>query len=139
MTVAFPRICILVAILIFHSNVALAISGKEISTQVSDWLSVNGVSGKPIFSDNRIYKDCDQKLQISKYLNSFKIVRVNCPNDDAIDLFVRIKVDEKGNAKSKKLSFANKNKLKTDPKLSKKERSFFLPKARQRFKNKRLI
>ena len=53
------------------------------------------VSGKPVFSDNRIYKDCDQKLQISKYLNSFKIVRVNCPNDDAIDLFVRIKVDEK--------------------------------------------
>ena len=122
MTVAFPRIFILIAILIFHSNVALAISGKEISTQVSDWLSVNGVSGKPVFSDNRIYKDCDQKLQISKYLNSFKIVRINCPNDDAIDLFVRIKLDEKGNSKSKKISFENKNKLKTDPKLSKKEK-----------------
>ena len=99
MTVAFPRICILIAILIFHSNAALAISGKEISNQVSDWLTVNGVSGKPVFSDKRIYKDCDQKLQISKYLNSFKIVRVNCPNDDAIDLFVRIKVDEKRDTK----------------------------------------
>ena len=122
MTVAFPRICTLIAILIFHSNAALAISGKEISNQVSDWLTVNGVSGKPVFSDKRIYKDCDQKLQISKYLNSFKIVRVNCPNDDAIDLFVRIKVDEKRDTKSKKSSLDSKNKLKTKPKLSKREK-----------------
>ena len=71
-----------------------------------------GISGKPVFSDNRIYKDCDQKLQISKYLNSFKIVRVNCPNDDAIDLFVRIKVDEKEMLNLKKLPLKIKINLK---------------------------
>ena len=122
MIVVYSKIFILIGILFTHTNVALAISGKEISTQVSDWLSVNGVSGKPVFSDNRIYKDCDQKLQISKYLNSFKIVRVNCPNDDAIDLFVRIKVDEKRDTKSKKSSLESKNKLKTKPNLSKREK-----------------
>ena len=122
MIVAYYKIFVLIGILFTHTNVALAISGKEISTQVSDWLSINGVSGKPVFSDNRIYKDCDQKLQISKYLNSYKIVRINCPNDDAIDLFLRIKVDEKRDAKSKKSSLKSKNKLKTKPNLSEREK-----------------
>ena len=117
MIVAFSKIFFIIGILFSNSNIALAISGKEISKQVSDWLSVNGVSGKPVFSDKRIYKNCDQKLQISKYLNSFKIVRVNCPNDDAIDLFVRIKLDEKRDTKSKKSSLVRKNKLKTKPNL----------------------
>ena len=129
MIVVYSKIFILIGILFTHTNVALAISGEEISKQVSDWLSVNGVSGKPVFSDNRIYKDCDQKLQISKYLNSFKIIRVKCPNDDDIDLFVRIKLDEKIKVKSKKPSFLNINKLKNNPKLSKKEK-----KVRKKYK-----
>ena len=73
MYLAFSRIFILIIILIFNSNFAVAISGKEISKKVSDWLTFNGVSGNPVFSDNRVYNDCDQKLKISKYLNSFKI------------------------------------------------------------------
>ena len=129
MVVAISRIFILITILTFHSNFVLAISGKEISTKVSDWLTFNGVSGSPVFSDNRIYNDCDQKLQISKYLNSFKIIRVKCPNDDDIDLFVRIKLDEKIKVKSKKPSFLNINKLKNNPKLSKKEK-----KVRKKYK-----
>jgi len=120
--VCFSRIFILITILIFHSNFALAISGKEISKKVSDWLTINGVSGSPVFSDNRVYNDCDQKLKISKYLNSFKIIRVKCPNDDDIDLFVRIKLDKKIKAKSKKPSFHNKNKLTNNSKLTKKEK-----------------
>jgi flagella basal body P-ring formation protein FlgA len=120
--VCFSRIFILITILIFHSNFALAISGKEISKKVSDWLTINGVSGSPVFSDNRVYNDCDQKLKISKYLNSFKIIRVKCPNDDDIDLFVRIKLDQKIKAKSKKPSSHNKNKLTSNSKLIKKEK-----------------
>jgi len=120
--VCFSRIFILITILIFHSNFALAISGKEISKKVSDWLTINGVSGSPVFSDNRVYNDCDQKLKISKYLNSFKIIRVKCPNDDDIDLFVRIKLDQKIKAKSKKPSSHNKNKLTNNSKLTKKEK-----------------
>ena len=122
MIVGFSRISILITILIFHSNFALAISGKEISKKVSDWLTINGVSGSPVFSDNRVYNDCDQKLKISKYLNSFKIIRVKCPNDDDIDLFVRIKLDQKIKTKSKKTSSNNKNKLTSNSKLTKKEK-----------------
>ena len=122
MILAFSRIFILIIILIFNSNFAVAISGKEISKKVSDWLTVNGVSGSPVFSDNRFYNDCDQKLKISKYLNSFKIIRVKCPNDDDIDLFVRIKLDQKIKAKSKNPSSHNKNKLTSDSKLTKKEK-----------------
>ena len=122
MILAFSRIFILIIILIFNSNFAVAISGKEISKKVSDWLTFNGVSGSPVFSDNRVYNDCDQKLKISKYLNSFKIIRVKCPNDDDIDLFVRIKLDQKIKAKSKKTSSENKTKLNSISKLSKKEK-----------------
>ena len=122
MIIGFSRIFILITILIFHSNFALAISGKEISKKVSDWLTINGVSGSPVFSDNRVYNDCDQKLKISKYLNSFKIIRVKCPNDDDIDLFVRIKLDQKIKTKSKKTSSNHQNKLTSNSKLTKKEK-----------------
>lgn len=122
MIVGFSRIFILITILILHSNFALAISGKEISKKVSDWLTINGVSGSPVFSDNRVYNDCDQKLKISKYLNSFKIIRVKCPNDDDIDLLVRIKLDQKIKTKSKKTSSNNKKKLISNSKLTKKEK-----------------
>tara|TARA_A100001015_G_scaffold177567_1_gene197463 strand:+ start:173 stop:931 length:759 start_codon:yes stop_codon:yes gene_type:complete len=120
--VAFSRIFILISILIFHSNFALAISGKEISVRVSNWLSSNGISGTPVFSDNRIYNDCNQKLEISKHLNSYKLVRVKCPNDGELDLFVRIKVDDEKRAKSKKSTLDNKKKVKKNSNLSKKEK-----------------
>jgi len=94
LTIGLLKIIILTTILTSYSNFTFALSGQEISTQVSKWLSSKGVSGRPIFSDNRIYKDCDQKLQISKFLNSFKTVKVNCPNNDVLDLFIRIKLDE---------------------------------------------
>ena len=122
MIVVSSRIFIITTVLIFQSNFATAISGKEISKKVSDWLTFNGVSGSPVFSDNRVYNDCDQKLQISKYLNSFKIIRVECPNDNDIDLFIRIRLDEKINVKSEKPAFENKNKLISASNLSKKEK-----------------
>ena len=115
--------------LLINTNPVLAISGKEISSKVSNWLSSNGILGTPIFSDSRIYKDCNQKLEISKYLNSSKLVRVKCPNDDDLDLFVRIKIDEEKKAKSKNLIFENKNKAKNSSNLSKKEK-----KVKKKFK-----
>ena len=123
MAIGLLKIIILTTILTSYSNFTFALSGQEISTQVSKWLSSKGVSGQPIFSDNRIYKDCDQKLQISKYLNSFKTVKVNCPNNDALDLFIRIKIDEKikTNSRSKSKKIEDKNQFKNKIKISKKE------------------
>ena len=123
MTTGLLKILILTIILTFFSNFTFALSGKEISTQVSNWLSSEGVLGQPIFSGNRIYKDCDQKLQISKYLNSFKTVKVNCPNNDALDLFIRIKLDEKikTNSRLKSKKIEDKNQFKNKIKVYKKE------------------
>ena len=126
MTTGLLKILILKTILTFFSNFTFALSGKEISTQVSNWLSSKGVLGQPIFSGNRIYKDCDQKLQISKYLNSFKTVKVNCPNNDALDLFIRIKLDKeiKTNSRLKSKKIEDKNQFKNKIKIYKKENKF---------------
>jgi len=123
LTTGLLKILILTIILTFFSNFTFALSGKEISTQVSNWLSSKGVLGQPIFSGNRIYKDCDQKLQISKYLNSFKTVKVNCPNNDALDLFIRIKLDKeiKTNSRLKSKKIEDKNQFKNKTKVYKKE------------------
>jgi flagella basal body P-ring formation protein FlgA len=123
------RIIFLLTMLFLNTHSALGISGKEISTKVSNWLSSNGISGTPIFSDSRIYKDCNQRLEISKHLNSFKLIRVKCPNNDDLDLFVRIKIDEVIKAKSKNIKFENKNKVKHSPYISKKEK-----KVKKKFK-----
>ena len=116
------RIIFLLTMLFLNTHSALGISGKEISTKVSNWLSSNGISGTPIFSHSRIYKDCNQRLEISKHLNSFKLIKVKCPNNDDLDLFVRIKIDEVIKAKSKNINFENKNKVKHSPYISKKEK-----------------
>ena len=122
MTTGFLKILILTTILISFSNFTFALSGKEISTQVSNWLSSKGVLGQPIFSGKRIYKDCDQKLLIGKYLNSFKTLKVSCPNNDALDLFIRIKLDEeiKTNSRLKSKKIEDKKKFKNKTKVSKK-------------------
>ena len=121
MTTGFLKILILTTILISFSNFTFALSGKEISAQVSNWLSSRDISGQPIFSSNRIYKDCAQKLQIRKYLNSFKTVKVYCPNNDDIDLFIRVKIDKKEEVKQKFKKSKNKNKLKYKIILSEEE------------------
>ena len=116
------RIIFLLTILFLNTHSALGISGKEISTKVSNWLSSNGISGTPIFSDSRIYRDCNQRLEISKHLNSSKLIRVKCPNNDDLDLFVRIKIDEVIKTNSKNINFENKNKVKHSSYRSKKEK-----------------
>jgi len=123
------KIIFLLTMLFLNTHSALGISGKEISTKVSNWLSSNGISGTAIFSDSRIYKDCNQRLEISKHLNSFKLIRVKCPNNDDLDLFVRIKIDEVIKAKSKNIKFENKNKVKHSPYIFKKEK-----KVKKKFK-----
>jgi len=121
LTTGFLKILILTTILISFSNFTFALSGKEISAQVSNWLSSRDISGQPIFSSNRIYKDCAQKLQIRKYLNSFKTVKVYCPNNDDIDLFIRVKIDKKEEVKQKFKKSKKKIKLRKNLKFSKLE------------------
>ena len=59
----------------------LAISGEEITTKVSQWLTKEGINGTPDFSKNIHFKDCKNK-----------IVKVSIPNlinnEDSPSLFV---------------------------------------------------
>ena len=117
------RYLTILLILLPCSNAALAISGKEISNKISNWLSSNNVSGVPIFSSNRIYKDCEGDIELTKYFNSYKTVKVSCINNDDFQLFVRIKLDEEVEAKQevKLKKIENQNNYKKKIRLSNKE------------------
>ena len=65
---------------------AVAISGHEISEKVSYWLSKEGVTGSPIFSKNRFFKDCNSKIQIKKMFQNYKTIKIKCPDKNGFDL-----------------------------------------------------
>ena len=46
----------LLVILIFINKQAIAITGEEISSKVSQWLTKEGIKGTPIFSKNSFIK-----------------------------------------------------------------------------------
>jgi len=74
---------------------AVAISGHEISERVSYWLSKEGVTGSPIFSKNRFYKDCNSKIQIKKMFQNYKTIKIKCPDKNGFDLLMRVKMIKK--------------------------------------------
>ena len=74
----------------FINQSCLAITGKEISNKISDWLLLEGVEGKPIFSKIKRYKDCKSDYNISKMFNNYKTVKFTCPEKDGLLLFVRV-------------------------------------------------
>ncbi len=76
--------------IIFISQNCLAITGKDISNRISEWLLLEGVEGKPIFSKTKRYKDCKSDYKISKTFNNYKTVKVKCPDTDGLVLFVRV-------------------------------------------------
>ena len=71
---------------------AVAISGHEISEKVSYWLSKEGVTGSPIFSKNRFFKDCNSKIQIKKMFQNYKTIKIKCPDKNGFNLLMRVKM-----------------------------------------------
>ena len=71
---------------------AVAISGHEISEKVSYWLSKEGVTGTPIFSKNRFFKDCNSKIQIKKVFQNYKTIKIKCPDKNGFNLLMRVKI-----------------------------------------------
>ena len=87
------------------SKPTIAITGKDISEKISEWLVSEGVKGKPIFSKTSVYKDCKNNLEIKKYYKNYKTVKVNCSDENGYQLLIRIKIPNK--------KYDNKNLLKT--------------------------
>ena len=77
------------------SNPTIAITGKDISEKVTEWLVSQGVIGKPIFSKSRVYKDCKNNLEIKKLYKNYKTVKVNCSDENGYQLLIRVKIPNK--------------------------------------------
>ena len=77
------------------SKPTIALTGKDISEIVSDWLVSEGVNGKPVFSNSSVYKDCNNNLEIKKIYNNYKTVKVNCSDKKGYQLLIRVKIPNK--------------------------------------------
>ena len=77
------------------SNPTIAITGKDISEKVSEWLVSEGVIGKPIFSKTSVYKDCKNNLEIKKIYKNYKTVKVNCSDANGFQLLIRVNIPNK--------------------------------------------
>ena len=108
------------------SKSTIAITGKEISEKVSEWLVSKGVNGKPVFSKTSVYKDCINILEIKKIYNNYKTVKVNCSDENGYQVLIRVKIPNK---KSE-----NKNLLNTKIKQSK-----ILRKKKEKIKTNRVF
>ena len=108
------------------SKSTIAITGKEISEKVSEWLVSEGVNGKPVFSKTSVYEDCKNNLEIKKIYNNYKTVKVNCSDENGYQVLIRVKIPNK---KSE-----NKNLLNTKIKQSK-----ILRKKKEKIKTNRVF
>ena len=77
------------------SKPTMAITGKDISEIVSDWLVSEGVNGKPVFSNSSVYKDCNNNLEVKKIYNNYRTVKVNCSDKKGYQLLIRVKIPNK--------------------------------------------
>ncbi|MDC3172477.1 flagellar basal body P-ring formation chaperone FlgA [Alphaproteobacteria bacterium] len=94
------------------SKPTLAITGKDISEIVSDWLVSEGVNGKPVFSNSSVYKDCNNNLEIKKIYNNYRTVKVNCSDKKGYQLLIRVKIpNKKTNEKTSKDSIVKPKKI----------------------------
>ena len=107
----FPKYCLIFLAVTTLSKQAIAITGKDISEKVSEWLVSEGVKGKPVFSKTRVYKDCKNNLEIKKLYKNYKTVRVNCSDENGYQLLIRIKIPN--------MKYENKNLLNTKIKQNK--------------------
>ena len=108
------------------SKSTIAITGKDISEKVTEWLVSEGVNGKPVFSKTSVYKDCKNNLVIKKMYNNYKTVKVNCSDENGYQVLIRVKIPNK---KSE-----NKNLSNTKIKLSK-----ILKKKKEKIKINRIF
>ena len=87
--IIFKYLSIIFFISFINQN-CFAITGKEISNKVSDWLLLEGVEGNAIFSKTKKYNDCKSDYKISKTFNNYKTIKIQCPEKNGLVLFVRV-------------------------------------------------
>ena len=101
---------LLVFLISIMNNQSIAISGEEISTKVSEWLTKEGIKGTPVFSKNTFYEDCDNEIEITKLFQNYKTIKVDCLDKNGFKLIMRVqtskRAENKKQIKTKKFSKA---------------------------------
>ena len=100
----FSKYLITVLMITLLSKPTIAITGKDISEKVREWLVSEGVNGKPVFSKTSVYNDCKNNLEIKKIYNNYRTVKVNCSDENGYQLLIRVKIPNK---KSEKKNLLN--------------------------------
>ena len=99
---------LLVILISIINKQAIAITGEEISTKVSQWLIKEGIKGTPVFSKNTFYKDCNNEIEIKKMFQNYKTIKVNCLDKNGFKLIMRVQTskndENKKQIKPKKVS-----------------------------------
>lgn len=101
----FCRYFLILASIIFISKETMAITGKEISEKISEWLILEGSQGEPIFSKSIVFKDCNSDLQITKPFNNYKTINIHCLDKNGFNLYVRVKSKIKDNKTENKKKY----------------------------------
>ena len=69
---------------------AVAITGEEIISKVSQWLTKEGIKGTPVFSKNSLYRDCNNEIEIKKMFQNYNTIKVNCSDINGFKLIMRV-------------------------------------------------
>ena len=81
---------LLVILFSFINKQAVAITGEEIISKVSQWLTKEGIKGTPVFSKNSLYRDCNNEIEIKKMFQNYNTIKVNCSDINGFKLIMRV-------------------------------------------------
>ena len=103
---------LLVILISILNKQAIAITGEEISTKVSQWLTKKGIEGSPVFSKKSFYKDCKNEIEIKKMFQNYKTLKVNCSDKNGFKIIMRVQTSKNDeNKKITKLSKVSKTSI----------------------------
>ena len=88
--IIIKRFLLFILISIMNTQ-AIAITGEEISSKVSQWLTNEGIKGTPVFSKNSFFKDCNNEIEIKKMFQNYNTIKVNCSDINGFKLIMRVK------------------------------------------------
>ncbi len=104
---------LLVILISILNKQAIAITGEEISTKVSQWLTKKGIEGIPVFSKKSFYKDCNNEIEIKKIFQNYKTLKVSCLDKNGFKIIMRVQTSKNDeNKKITKLSKVSKTSIK---------------------------
>ena len=134
------KFLLFISFISLESYTSIALTGKEISNQVDQWLLKEGVVGKSIFAKNIIYKDCKNDLKISKIFEGYKTIRVICPDKNILNVAIRVKLENQViDIKNKKKLLKKSNKKSKKTSKIKIKKSFKLIKLNKTLEKKSVI